>query len=42
MEPAIPVGSVVVIKPANPETLKVDDIICFKTEAEYPKTVTHR
>jgi signal peptidase len=42
MEPAIPVGSVVVIKPANPETLKVGDIICFKTEAEYPKTVTHR
>jgi signal peptidase len=42
MEPAIPVGSVVVIKPANPETLKVGDIICFKTEAESPKTVTHR
>jgi len=42
MEPAIPVGSVVVIKPANPDTLKVGDIICFKTEAEYPKTVTHR
>jgi signal peptidase len=42
MEPAIPVGSVVVIKPADPETLKVGDIICFKTEAEYPKTVTHR
>ena len=42
MEPAIPVGSVVVIKPADPETLKVGDIICFKTEAEYPTTVTHR
>jgi len=42
MEPAIPVGSVVVIKPVNPETLKVGDIICFKVETEYPKTVTHR
>ena len=29
MEPAIPVGSVVVIKPVNTETLKEGDIICF-------------
>lgn len=42
MEPAIPVGSIVVIKPVNPETLKVGDIICFKIEAESPTTVTHR
>jgi len=42
MEPAIPVGSIVVIKPVNPETLKIGDIICFKVETEHPKTVTHR
>ncbi|MEM0007817.1 MAG: signal peptidase I [Candidatus Bathyarchaeia archaeon] len=42
MEPTIPVGSIVVIKPANPETLKVGDIICFKVETEHPTTVTHR
>ncbi|MCD6241513.1 signal peptidase I [Candidatus Bathyarchaeota archaeon] len=42
MEPAIPVGSVVVIKPANPDTLKVGDIICFKIEGESSTTVTHR
>ncbi|MGB9960139.1 MAG: signal peptidase I [Candidatus Bathyarchaeales archaeon] len=42
MEPAIPVGSIVVIKPAVPETLTVGDIICFKIEAESPTTVTHR
>ena len=42
MEPAIPVGSVVVIKPANPDTLKVGDIICFKIESESSTTVTHR
>jgi len=42
MEPTIPVGSIVVIKPANPETLKVGDIICFKVETERPTTVTHR
>jgi len=42
MEPTIPVGSIVVIKPANSETLKVGDIICFKVETERPTTVTHR
>ena len=42
MEPAIPVGSIVVIKPANPDTLKVGDIICFKIESESFTTVTHR
>jgi signal peptidase len=42
MEPAIPVGSIVIIKPANPDTLKIGDIICFKVETEYPTTVTHR
>jgi len=42
MEPAIPVGSIVIIKPADPDTLKIGDIICFKVETEYPTTVTHR
>jgi signal peptidase len=42
MEPAIPVGSIVVIKPANPDTLKVGEIICFKIESESSTTVTHR
>jgi signal peptidase len=42
MEPAIPVGSVVVIKPVDPETLKIRDIICFKLESESTTTVTHR
>lgn len=42
MEPAIPVGSIVIIKPTDPETLKIGDIICFKVETEWPTTVTHR
>lgn len=40
MEPALPVGSVVVIKPVDPETLKEGDIICFKLSE--PTTITHR
>ena len=40
MEPAIPVGSVVVIKPADTETLKIGDIICFKLSE--PTSITHR
>ena len=40
MEPAIPVGGVVVIKPVNPETLKIGDIICFQLLD--PPSITHR
>jgi signal peptidase len=40
MEPAILVGSVVVIKPVDPETLEIGDIICF-TLTE-PTSITHR
>ena len=40
MEPAIPVGGIVVIKPVDPETLKTGDIICFQLSED--TSVTHR
>jgi signal peptidase len=40
MEPAIPVGSVVVIKPVDPNTLQINDIICFRLSE--PPSITHR
>jgi signal peptidase len=40
MEPAIPVGSIVIIKPVDPETLKIGDIICFQFSES--TSVTHR
>ena len=40
MEPAIPIGGVVLIKPANPETIQVGDIICFKFSES--TLITHR
>jgi signal peptidase len=40
MEPAIPVGGIVVIKPVNPETLREGDIICFRLSES--TSVTHR
>jgi len=40
MEPAIPVGSIVMIKPVNTEILKIGDIICFKLSE--PTSITHR
>lgn len=40
MEPAIPVGGLVVIKPVDPGTLKTGDIICFKFSED--TSVTHR
>jgi signal peptidase len=41
MEPAIPVGSIVVIKPVDPELLTIGDIICFRTSGSATR-VTHR
>jgi signal peptidase len=40
MEPAIPVGGLVVVKPVNPETLREGDIICFRLSES--TSVTHR
>jgi len=40
MEPALPVGSVVVIKPVDPNKLQKDEIICFKRSG--PQSITHR
>jgi len=40
MEPAVPVGSVAVIKPVDPNTLQKGDIICFKLSG--PTSITHR
>ena len=42
MEPAIPVGGVVVIKAVDTETLKVGDIICFKLSESTTTSITHR
>jgi signal peptidase len=42
MEPAIPVGGIVVIKPVDPETLKIGDIICFQLSESAITSVTHR
>ncbi len=42
MQPAIPSGSVVIVRPADPETLKVGDVISYTSNiAPYP-TLTHR
>lgn len=42
MEPAIPVGGVVVIKAVDTKTLKVGDIICFKLSESTTTSITHR
>lgn len=40
MEPAIPVGSLVLIKPVNTESLRVGDVICYRFSDEI--LITHR
>lgn len=42
MQPAIPIGSVVVVVPADPRTLKVGEVVSYtSTQPPYP-TLTHR
>lgn len=40
MEPAIPVGSIVMIKPMDTESLRIGDVICYR--ASDAMLVTHR
>ena len=44
MEPTIPVGALLVTKQVDIETIRVDDIICFRTQVSeiWGKIVTHR
>lgn len=42
MEPAIPVGSLVMAKPVKPAELQVGDVIVFYTERHIDTPVTHR
>lgn len=44
MEPTIPVGSLLVSQRVDIESIRVDDIICFRTQASeiWGKIVTHR
>ena len=42
MEPAIPVGSVVIVQPVPPATLRVGDVITFDRTEGMAITVTHR
>lgn len=42
MEPAIPTGSVVVVRPVRPETLRIGDVITFERSDGDVAVVTHR
>lgn len=44
MEPTIPVGALLITKQVDIETVRVDDIVCFHTQASeiWGKIVTHR
>jgi signal peptidase len=42
MEPAIKTGSLVVIKPVQPQDVEVDDIITYRSAAESGMVTTHR
>lgn len=42
MEPGMPPGTLIVVKPAAPEEIGVGTVITFQLESEQPAVVTHR
>jgi signal peptidase len=42
MEPALPVGSLVLVEPKAPEEVKVGDILTFRSPSDADQQVTHR
>ena len=42
MDPALPAGSVVVVRPVAPELVRVGDVITFHPRPDDPAVVTHR
>lgn len=42
MTPDIPVGSVVVVRPVDPQTLQVGDIATYQAQPDSPALITHR
>ena len=42
MEPAMPPGTLVVVKPVDPDAISVGDVITFQLESGKPTVVTHR
>src|SRR4051812_16967761 len=42
MTPTIPVGSIVVVQPVDPRTLKVGDVATYQPEPGKPTFITHR
>ncbi|GAB2665599.1 signal peptidase I [Prescottella soli] len=42
MEPTYPPGTLIVVKPQDPASLRVDDAITFQWESGKPEVVTHR
>lgn len=42
MEPALPVGSLVVVRPVDPADVRIGDVITFLPHPDDPTVVTHR
>ena len=42
MEPEIPVGSLVLVKPASPSDIEVNDVIAFTSDKDGGAVITHR
>lgn len=42
MTPSYPAGTLVVVKPADPQQIKIGDVITYQVKSDRPEVITHR
>ncbi|MCB1280791.1 MAG: signal peptidase I, partial [Salinibacterium sp.] len=42
MTPTYPIGTLIIVKPVDPDTLAIGDTITYQIESGKPEVVTHR
>lgn len=42
MEPGMPPGTLIIVKPADPQTIQVGDVVTYQIASNKPEVITHR
>ncbi|HWM34704.1 MAG TPA: signal peptidase I [Pseudolysinimonas sp.] len=42
MEPGMPPGTLIIVKPADPQTIQIGDIVTYQIRSGEPEVITHR
>jgi signal peptidase len=42
MEPGMPPGTLIIVKPADPQTIQIGDVVTYQVKSNEPEVITHR